>query len=213
MTERSVRDAPPGRAAVIGGVIVLALFGLIAVGLVALAVIGHERGAGVAAVTPDPAGFAYAEARPAPALELTDQDGVPFALASLRGRPVLVFFGYTHCPDVCPVTVGLVSQALDQAGPAPRAVFVSIDPERDDVAAMKNYIRYLPAAFFGLSGAPQDVRRNADAWGIKYARIDQELGRRLRHGAHRGRVPRGRPGTPPGALPVRDGRGVDGRGA
>ena len=52
------------------------------------------------------------------------------------GRPVLVFFGYTHCPDVCPTTVGVVNEVLDAVGEGPRAVFISIDPERDDVAAM-----------------------------------------------------------------------------
>ena len=86
----------------------------------------------------------------------------------------MVFFGYTHCPDVCPATVGIVNQALATTGDGPRAVFVSIDPERDDAAAMKQYLRYLPKAYVGLSGTPGDVRRNADAWGVKYARIETD---------------------------------------
>ncbi|MDP2350037.1 MAG: SCO family protein [Chloroflexota bacterium] len=131
----------------------------------------------VEAITPPPLGVrdtAYDPARPAPALRLTDQDGQPFELASMRGRPVFVYFGYTHCPDVCPATVGIVNQALITTGEGPRAVFVSIDPERDDVAAMNQYLQYLPKAYVGLSGSADDVRRNADAWGVKYARIETD---------------------------------------
>ncbi len=153
----------------------LGLIGLLVVGLVTL-VLGGDAVApgGSAQATPDPASAAYAEVRPAPALELTDQEGNPFTLELLRGEPVLVFFGYTHCPDVCPATVGIVNQALSMTGEGPRAVFVSIDPERDDVAAMSQYLRYLPKAYVGLSGTPEDIRRNADAWGVKYARIETD---------------------------------------
>jgi protein SCO1 len=154
-------SAPPpiDRRAAVVGIVMLAFFTFLAVGLVALVLRGNAP-----EVPPVPA----------PALELTDQDGNPFSLASLRGQPVLVFFGYTHCPDVCPATVGIVNQALLTTGDGPRAVFVSIDPERDDVAAMKQYLRYLPKAYVGLSGTPEDVRRNADAWGVKYARIETD---------------------------------------
>lgn len=150
------------RAAVVGGAVLVIMFGLLAAGLLALAVVGRS----------DP--FADSVAVPAPALELTDQDGQPFRLASLEGRPVLVFFGYTHCPDVCPATVGIVNEVLAATGAGPRAVFTSIDPERDDVEAMRSYLRYLPPQYYGLSGAPQAVRENADRWGVQYARIEQD---------------------------------------
>ena len=139
--------APVDRRAVVAGAIVLLGFALVAVSLVGLVLLGRD----------DAAGFEVA-ARPAPPLELTDQDGQPFTLASLAGRPVLVFFGYTHCPDVCPESIGLIGQALAASPAGARAVFVSIDPERDDVAAMKAYLRYLPAAFTGLTGAPDEMR-------------------------------------------------------
>ncbi len=150
--------------------IVFAVFALVAAGLVALVVLNR----GAIAVTPaaSPGDYAYAQPKPAPALRLTDQDGQPFSLAALTGRPVLVFFGYTHCPDVCPATVGILNAALVQAGPGPRVVFVSIDPERDDAAAMKSYLRYLPRAYTGLTGTPADVRHSADAWGVQYAKQD-----------------------------------------
>ncbi len=177
MTDRPSDTAPLSRRAAIGGGLMLGFLALLAVGLLALVLLGRPAsapGAGAAATpTADPASFAYAEAIPAPPLELTDQDGQPFTLASQRGRPVLVFFGYTHCPDVCPATVGVVNEVLAAVGDGPRAVFTSIDPERDDVAAMKSYLTYLPKAYVGLSGTPAEVRRNADAWGVKYARIEQ----------------------------------------
>jgi protein SCO1/2 len=109
----------------------------------------------------------------APALELTDQAGQPFSLASLRGHPVLVFFGYTHCPDVCPATIGTLNQVLADAGDGPRAVFISIDPDRDGPREMASYLKYLPTAYTGLSGSPDEIAANARRWGVKYAKVDE----------------------------------------
>ena len=156
----------------LGGLGVLALWLLAAVFMA-------RSGTAAASPTPNPSDFAYADVRVAPRLELTDQDGKPFALTSLRGQPVLVFFGYTHCPDVGPATVGIVSQAVADAAAAagaaaagPKAVFVSIDPDRDNVAAMKSYLKYLPQFYTGLSGTPDEVKANADGWGVKYAKVE-----------------------------------------
>ena len=66
----------------------------------------------VAAASVDPGEFLYAQVRPAPAIALTDQDANAFSLASLRGGLALVFFGYTHCPDVCPETIGTLGVAM-----------------------------------------------------------------------------------------------------
>jgi len=169
--------APTDRRATFVGGVVLALLGLLAVGLVLLVAVspGTGLGGGTApSPTPHASDFAYAEVRPAPPLRLTDQDGQPFDLASLAGRPAMVFFGYTHCPDVCPATVGVVNEVLAAVGGGPQAVFVSIDPERDDTAAMKSYLTYLPAGYHGLSGTPDEISRNAAGWGVKYAKIDQD---------------------------------------
>jgi protein SCO1/2 len=75
--------------------------------------------------------------------QLIDQDGKPITDADLKGRPFLVFFGYTHCPDVCPATLFEVSELMralgkdaDRAG----ALFVTVDPERDTPAALKDYL-------------------------------------------------------------------------
>jgi protein SCO1/2 len=111
--------------------------------------------------------------RPAPDLELTGADGRPLSLAALRGTPVLVFFGYTHCPDVCPVTIGAVGEAIAAAGGDARAVFVSVDPERDTIPWLGEFVRYMPSGFTAATGTPAEVRATADAWGVRYARVEE----------------------------------------
>ena len=120
----------------------------------------------------DTATYLASVARPAPPIELTDQDGNPFALASLLGSPTFVFFGYTHCPDVCPATIGTVGEAMEAAGVPARAVFVSIDPGRDTPPWLKEYAKYLPRGFVALTGSETAVRVAADAWGVQYARVE-----------------------------------------
>jgi protein SCO1/2 len=148
---------------------------LIAIGLL-LAVVALMVAIAVATYGTAPptlrADYAYADPRAAPALDLTDQDGDAFRLADLRGRPVLVYFGYTHCPDVCPATIGTLNKVI-AATPTPlRVVFVTVDPERDSVESMGSYVRYLSAEFIGLTGAPAEIRAAADGYGVTYARID-----------------------------------------
>jgi protein SCO1/2 len=108
----------------------------------------------------------------APPLALTDQDGRPFDLASLRGSPVLVFFGYTHCPDVCPATVGTIGQAMERFGRPVRAVFVTVDPERDTPAWLREYVRYLATGFSAATGTPEQIAAVTAAWGIRYAQVE-----------------------------------------
>jgi protein SCO1/2 len=127
-------------------------------------------------VSPTPEGLgrdtAIRPAAPAPPLRLTDQDGRPFDLASLRGEPVLVFFGYTHCPDVCPTNLADVRDALKLVDEPVGVVFVTIDPARDDPAAMKQYVDYYRAGYIGLTGGEDEIRLVAGAWGISYARVE-----------------------------------------
>ncbi|HET7167819.1 MAG TPA: SCO family protein [Candidatus Limnocylindrales bacterium] len=151
----------PWRAIAI--VLALATVGL----MIAIAAATFGRGpAGVASR------FAYADAAPAPALDLVDQAGRRFGRADLRGRPTLLYFGYTHCPDVCPATIGTIN-AVIAASPEPvQAVFVTVDPERDTVDAMAAYVRYLSTEYIGLTGTPSQVRAAADGYGVTYSRID-----------------------------------------
>jgi protein SCO1 len=97
--------------------------------------------------------------------------GEPFALADTDGHWRLVFFGYTHCPDVCPETIGVLMQVL-MARPETRVIFVSIDPARDTPASLGTWTRYLPEGLVGVTGSPTAVRHAADGFGVTYARVD-----------------------------------------
>ncbi len=123
----------------------------------------------------DPSSFLYPVPRAAPPIELTDPDESPFTLTSLRGEPVLVFFGYTHCPDVCPATVGTVGLAMEAFGSNVRAVYVSVDPERDTPVWLKEYVRFLPAGFVAVTGKGAQIRATADAWDVRYAKVEAEV--------------------------------------
>lgn len=120
----------------------------------------------------DVASFLYPTPRPAPSIELTDQDVRPFSLTSFRGEPTLVFFGYTHCPDVCPATVGTMGLAMAAYGRGVHATFVTVDPQRDTPAWLKEYVRFLPAGFVAVTGSADQIRATADAWGARYARVE-----------------------------------------
>jgi protein SCO1/2 len=110
--------------------------------------------------------------RPAPPLvDLVKADGTPFDIAAMAGHPTLVFFGYTHCPDVCPATIGELFGVFE-AMPESQAVFVSIDPERDTPEFLAQWTAYLPEQFHAVTGTPGAIRRTADAWGIRYARVE-----------------------------------------
>jgi protein SCO1/2 len=90
--------------------------------------------------------------------QLTDQDGAPFEQQQLRGTPSLLFFGFTHCPDVCPTTLALLAQ-LDRDPPLPglRTILVTVDPERDDVVAMKRYVSAFSPRMVGLTGSDAQI--------------------------------------------------------
>ena len=93
-----------------------------------------------------------------PAFELQADDGQPFGPANLKDRWTLLFFGYTHCPDVCPTTLGTLKNAWDALGKSAagtkgvEVVFVSVDPERDTIAHLKEYVDYFDPAFTGVTG-------------------------------------------------------------
>ncbi|TFG86130.1 MAG: SCO family protein [Chromatiales bacterium] len=93
--------------------------------------------------------------------ELTDQNDQPFKLSTLRGSPVLLFFGFTHCPDVCPSTLGqlqVIAGSPDKAVRETRMVMISVDGDRDKPADMKQYLLPVSPEFIGLTGNPRRVR-------------------------------------------------------
>jgi protein SCO1 len=94
--------------------------------------------------------------------QLTDQSGETVTDKALEGRPTLVFFGFTHCPDVCPTTLFEISEVLHAMGSdADRvnAYFISVDPERDTAAAMKDYLSSFDPHLKGLTGDPEVVAK------------------------------------------------------
>jgi len=110
--------------------------------------------------------------RPAPELAgLVLPDRSAFDLASLRGEPVLVYFGYTHCPDVCPATLGELFGVFEEE-PDTQALFVSVDPERDTPEFLEEWTTYLPDNLHAVTGSPGAIRRAADNYGVKYARVE-----------------------------------------
>ncbi len=115
---------------------------------------------------------AYDPPEEAPPLVLTDQDGKPFDLASLRGQPVFVYFGYTHCPDVCPTTLADIREGMKRAGISVPVVMVTIDPARDTAAAMKQYTSFYGEGFLGLTGSQVEINRAATDWGVSFRQLE-----------------------------------------
>jgi|SRR5579862_2865230 len=118
-------------------------------------------------------GMVVTDAQPAPALALRDADGRAFDVAAERGHTVLLYFGYTHCPDVCPATLADFARAhrmLGRDGNRMHFVFVSVDPERDTPAVAASYARQFDSTFTGLAASAADVEAIKAAWGFAVAK-------------------------------------------
>jgi len=125
-----------------------------------------------AGVAPNPIG-------PAPDFRLTDENGQPFKLSDLHGKWILLAYGYTHCPDVCPLTLSHlrdVKKAIDPNGDKVQVVFVTIDPERDTADIMRQYVGHFDQQFTqkfkGLTGTPEEIAQAAKAYNVKYEKKD-----------------------------------------
>ncbi|HLY44292.1 MAG TPA: SCO family protein [Stellaceae bacterium] len=106
--------------------------------------------------------------------QLVDQNGKPFTDADLKGKWHLVFFGYTHCPDICPTTLNELSLAFDKLTTEQRAnvgvVFISVDPERDTPKILKSYLESFGAPVVGLTGSAAEVKQAAQDYRVYYAK-------------------------------------------
>lgn len=112
--------------------------------------------------------------RQLPPFQLQDQDGRPFSHAQLKGHWTLLFFGYTNCPDICPLTLAEAKGFYDRVAGTPygadtRVVFVSVDPKRDTLDRLKRYVKYFHPAFVGITGAREQLDQLTRAIGIFYA--------------------------------------------
>lgn len=106
---------------------------------------------------------------PAPPLAFTAFDGTAFDIAAEQGKVVLVYFGYTHCPDVCPTTMGDWARAKRELGDRAAGVrwlFVSLDPERDTPELAQAYARQFDPTFLGVTGTEAELEVLKQAWKI-----------------------------------------------
>ena len=107
---------------------------------------------------------------------LTDQTGMRRSDVEFRGKLMIVYFGYTYCPDVCPTDLMAITQALDALGPAAEGVqpvFIAIDPERDS-EVLAEYLSAFHPSFVGLTGSPEVIRAVANAYKAFYAKVPDE---------------------------------------
>ncbi|WP_312891175.1 SCO family protein [Mesorhizobium silamurunense] len=106
---------------------------------------------------------------------LTDQKGVPITEAAFRGHPSVVFFGFTHCPEVCPTTLFELAgwlKAMGDDGKDLNAYFVTVDPERDTPQIINSYVSNFSDRITGITGDPDKVHAMAKAFGIYWKKVD-----------------------------------------
>ena len=129
----------------------------------------------------------FGQERALPEFALTDHTGRAYTRRDLEETWTLLFFGYTHCPDVCPITLATMSASLDAlaalGGEAPRVVFVSVDPERDAPGHLRGYVTAFREDFLGVTGPHEELRKLTRALGVAYARDGEGPGYLVEHSA------------------------------
>lgn len=110
---------------------------------------------------------------------LTNAQGEAVVWGALKGGPRAVFFGFTHCPEICPTTLNDLSGAIDRVGPAAAALrvdFVSVDPARDTVELLGDYVGHFGPQFRGYTGREEEIARLSRAYRAAYRRVPIEGG-------------------------------------
>jgi protein SCO1/2 len=166
--------APPARPSRLGAWLTL----------LALAGLGAGLWLGLGRLDPAPpppptlvGGTLLPQPRPLEPFRLTAHDGTPFELSSLEGHWSFLTFGYTQCPDVCPMvltTLNAVAARIPDRTPRPEFVFVSVDPERDTPEQLGRYVAYFNPAFRGVTGPDPALQRLTGQLGVLYARAEQQ---------------------------------------
>lgn len=132
----------------------------------------------------------FSPARAAPEIALTAADGSDFRLSLLRGKVVVLEFGFTHCPAVCPASLAMLAQARQKLGPNAdrlQVVFISVDPERDTPARLKSYLAQFDKSFIGLTGTPEQMAAIRKDYGItatKFAAPAGQGGYQMGHSSY-----------------------------
>ena len=108
---------------------------------------------------------------------LVDQTGKAVTDRDFRGKYMLVFFGFTHCPDICPAELQVIAATLDELGAKAKDVvpiFITLDPERDTQEAMAAYVKNFGQRFVGLTGSPEAIAAAAKAYRISYSKFQED---------------------------------------
>lgn len=118
--------------------------------------------------------------RQAPDIDLIDQDGHPVSLKRFHDKVVLIEWGYTNCPDVCPVTLSKLNQVMENLGDKAKDVqvlFITVDPERDTAERLKTYVPYFNKSFIGVTGSPEGIKKAARDYGVTVVKHQEVYGR------------------------------------
>jgi len=152
---------------------------LAAIGLVAaLAGVYVARTVSQPAVASLESGTSYPAPRPVPAFNLLDTHGAAASPATLRGHPTLVFFGFTHCPDVCPTTLAMLASVQKQVALADknlaglRVALITVDPERDTPEQLGKYVGSFGGDLIGLTGKAPEIVKATQGFGVAAARVE-----------------------------------------
>jgi protein SCO1/2 len=125
--------------------------------------------------------------RGAPEFALRGSDGAELSLARFRGKVVILGFGFSSCPDVCPITLSTLAQARKELGAEAKdvqVVYITVDPERDDAARLKEYLGSFDATFVGGTGSAEELSAVRKAYGIAAERKDSPVGATFAHSSH-----------------------------
>ena len=147
----------------------LALAFLVVASVLSLAVVGLMS-------TPDtPVTASSGKPKVGGPFELIDHTGKAVTNADFAGKYMLMFFGFTFCPDVCPTELQVITSALEELGPVAdkiQPLFVTIDPARDTPEAMAQYVAHFHPSFIGLSGSSEQIAKVAKAYRVYYKRVE-----------------------------------------
>lgn len=108
--------------------------------------------------------------------QLTDDEGKPFTQQNLKGHFSLIFFGFTHCPDLCPTTLALLNKSYKMLADAklknmPQIIFISVDPEQDDAKTIKKYLASFNPAFLGATGTKEQLDKLTQEMSVLYTKV------------------------------------------
>jgi protein SCO1/2 len=137
--------------------------------LVLLAACGQDKAPAAAFKNVDLTGLDYARD-----FALTDHTGKPRTLADFKGKAVVLFFGFTQCPDVCPTTMAEMASVMKALGPQAdkvQVLFVTLDPERDTPALLAQYVPAFDPRFIGLYGTPEQIAKTAKEFRVFYQKV------------------------------------------